>query len=218
MIDLDRSLLLTRDGVAAGVLVPVRQSGSDRAGAVDLEIVAHPDHAALYAGLVDRAVAGLPPDARGDVWAMGPAEKEALRARGFRSTASHVRLHRDLAGDEQEPPARDAARVRLVEGEEDRRTFHATVVAVFSDGNESAVDPYDVWSARMDSSEVHDPSQWWLLAQRTAAGTWQAVGLVQGNRQDAEAGGAWIKNCCTPRSGSAWSRRPRGARSRWPRR
>ena len=96
--DLGRSLLLTRDGVAAGVLVPVRQSGSDRAGAVDLEIVAHPDHAALYAGLVDRAVAGLPQDARGDVWAMGPAEKEALRARGFRSTASHVRLHRDLAG------------------------------------------------------------------------------------------------------------------------
>ncbi len=52
----------------------------------------------------------------------------------------------------------------------------------------------DEWAARMSSAEVNDPSQWWLLEVRSDSGDWAVAGLLQGNRQDAELGGAWVKN------------------------
>lgn len=90
-------------------------------------------------------------------------------------------MHRDLRDDEQEPAPREDVRVRVVDGEADRRTFHSTLVSVFSDSNDDTIDPYELWSERMASSDVNDPTRWWLLERRTAQG-WEAVGLVQGNR------------------------------------
>ena len=198
---LERSLLLSRAGTPVAVMVPsVRTPDADGAVPFDLEVVVHPDHPGVHEGLVRAGLAAarehaaeVDHEVRVDVWTLEPSLQETLAGLGFARSARHVRLHRDLAGDEQEPAPREDVRVRLVDGEDDRRTFHATLVSVFSDSGNTTVDPYDLWSARMASSDVNDPAQWWLLERRTA-GEWLAVGLVQGNRKADEDGHAWIRN------------------------
>jgi mycothiol synthase len=197
---------VSSDGEPVGLMVPsVRTTEADGVVPVDVEVVVHPEHQVLFEPLVDAGLSAVLDLADGsdlvhrmDVWSLEPALRDVLVGRGFELRSRYVRLHLDLRGDETEPAPRDNVRVRVVEDEADRRTFHATLAAVFSDSDDGgAVDAYDVWSERMSSSAVHDPGQWWLLERlpnRDQRGEWEAVGLVQGSRQADDVGGGWIRN------------------------
>ena len=127
-------------------------------------------------------------------WSVSDADSQALERYGFRATRTYVRYSRELQQPPAEPSAPEDVRVLLAETEDQRREFHATLVRGFADDAEAQVDGYAEWAERMASSDVHDPSQWWLLQVRDSHGTWVTAGMLQGNRQDDENGGAWIKN------------------------
>lgn len=194
-VALDRSVLLARsDGVPVGVMVPRQVWGEQPR--IDLEVIVEPGSRELFEALVDQAErdwAQAEPPPTLELWVMTKAARDILVRRGYQLTATHVRYNRDLTGAERPPMDRDGVRVRLAE-ENDWPLFHETLQLVFSDSSETIREPYDEWLARMRSAAVNDPSQWWLLEVRSDAGDWDVAGLLQGNRQDAELGGAWVKN------------------------
>lgn len=193
---LDKSLILTRpDGAPVAVMVPSRTPGEECR--VDLELIVEPGSSSLFEELVASAEsewAGAGGPTTLELWVAAAATRDLLLARGYIATATFVRYRRRLTGAEQRPPERPDARVRLVTGESEWPRYHATLQSVFSDAVEPPQDSYDEWAVRMRSAEVNDPSQWWLLEVRRPDGSWIAAGVLQGNRQDADAGGAWIKN------------------------
>lgn len=195
---------LTEDGTgrAVGLMLPTRRApAADGDQVVDLEIIVHPDlQGVLFQELLEEAeryvgrlVESTGRPAVAEHWSVSDADSQVLERHGFRPTRTHVRYSRELQPLPAEPSAPEDVRVLLVETEEQRREFHATLVRGFADDTEARVDGYAEWAERMASSDVHDPSQWWLLQVRHR-GTWVTAGMLQGNRQDDENGGAWIKN------------------------
>lgn len=188
-------MLLTRaDGAPVGVMVPSRVGGERPR--IDLEVIVEPGSRELFETLVvqaeqDWAHEDSPPLL--ELWVMAGPGRDLLVRRGYQLTATHVRFNRDLTGAERPPAVRDGVRVRLAD-EHEWPLYHSTLQQVFSDSPETVSEPYDEWAARMSSAEVNDPSQWWLLEVRSDSGDWAVAGLLQGNRQDAELGGAWVKN------------------------
>lgn len=194
-VALERSVLLTRsDGAPVGVMVP-RHVGAEQPR-IDLEVIVEPGSPELFETLVIRAEhdwADQDPSPVLELWVMAAPAREILTRRGYQLTATHARYNRDLTGAESPPVDCDGVRVRLAEAHE-WPLYHSTLQRVFSDSAEMVQDPYDEWAARMRSAKVNDPSQWWLLEVRSGDGDWVVAGLLQGNRQDADSDGAWVKN------------------------
>ena len=169
---------------------------------VDVEITVHPDlREVLFEALLGEAEGYLTGAAQvtggpvlAEHWSVSDADGQVLERHGFRPTRTHVRYTRELQPPPSEPSTREDVRVVLAESEEQRREFRATLVRGFADHADAPVDGYAEWAQRMASSDVHDPSQWWLLQVRDDRGSWITAGMLQGNRQDEENGGAWIKN------------------------
>jgi mycothiol synthase len=192
---LDKSVLMTRaDGAPVAVMVPTRSARDRR---IDLELLVEPGRADLFEQLVAAAEQEWTQAASAptlELWVASPAARDLLERRGYVTTATFVRYSRGLSPHDTRPPDRPDARVRPVAGESEWPLFHQTLGRVFSDASEPPAESYREWEQRMTSAEVNDPAQWWLLEVRVEGSYWEAAGLLQGNRQDVAAEGAWIKN------------------------
>jgi GNAT superfamily N-acetyltransferase len=192
---LDKSVLVTRaDGAPVAVMVPSRAARDRR---IDLELLVEPGRPALFEQLVAAAEkewtdAGSSPTL--ELWVASSTARALLERRGYVTTATFVRYSRGLSAHDTRPADRSDARVRPVAGESEWPLYHETLQRVFSDASEPPVESFREWAERMQSADVNDPAQWWLLEVRAAGSQWEAAGLLQGNRQDMAVEGAWIKN------------------------